>query len=61
MYKIIVGKERFLFKSFIGLAEEQLFLRGALLSIALVSLSLSQLFLIPSQEAQSLIFFFFKI
>jgi len=41
MYKIIVGKEKFLFKSFLVLVEGQLLLRGALLGIALVSLSLS--------------------
>ena len=53
--RIVAQKERFLFNSFLGLADEQLFLRNTILGITLVSfsfyfsISLSEIFSIPSQ------------
>ena len=56
------GKEKFLFKSFVGQAEEQLFFRNTFLSFTILKsslnfpISLSKLILIPSQGGPSFLY-----
>ena len=44
MRRFMVGKERFLFKSFLGLAEKQLFFRKTPLDFTMVTFSLNPSF-----------------
>ena len=57
----MLGKEKFLFKSFLKQAEEQLLFRNTLLGstmiiFSLFSISLSKLFMIPPQGGPSLLY-----
>ena len=47
MRRFMVGKERFLFKSFLGLAEKQLFFRKMPLDFTMVTFSLNPSFSDP--------------